>query len=83
MKVNNSCHDLKSNKTWEQVKRNHRREGDIGALYALRVQLCRQIDAGILNVQEATERFETERDRVIRERREVGGRGQAMLYPCC
>jgi hypothetical protein len=41
------------------------------------------IDAGILNVQEATERFETERDRVIRERREVGERGQAMLYPCC
>jgi hypothetical protein len=54
----NSCHDPESNKTWEQVKRNHRREGDIGALYALRVQLCRQIDAGILNVQEATERFE-------------------------
>jgi hypothetical protein len=43
----------------------------------------------VLNVQEATEWFETERDRVIRERREykrrqeVGGRGQAMLHPCC
>ncbi len=73
----NSCHDPESNKTWEQVKRNHRREGDIGALYALRVQLCRQIDAGILNVQEATERFEVERERVIKKRREYNRRQEA------
>ena len=32
--------DAEGNKAWEQVKSNHRREGDIEALYALRVQLC-------------------------------------------
>jgi hypothetical protein len=73
----NSCHDPESNKTWEQVKRNHRREGDIGALYALSVQLCRQIDAGILNVQEATERFEVERERFIKKRQEYNRRQEA------
>jgi hypothetical protein len=73
----NSCRDPEGNKTWEQVKRNHRREGDIEALHALRAQLCWQIDAGILNVQEATERFETERERVIQERREYNRKQEA------
>jgi hypothetical protein len=54
---------------------NHRGEKDVEALYALRVRLCRQVDAGTISVREATDQFEAERERVIRERQEYN-RGQ-------
>jgi hypothetical protein len=73
----NYCHDPKTNATWEQIRRNHRGEKDVEALYALRVKLCRQVDAGTISVREATDQFEAERERVIRERREYNRRQEA------
>jgi hypothetical protein len=73
----NYCHDQATNEQWEQIKRNHRGERDVEALYALRVQLCRQVDAGKISVREATEQFEAERERVIRERREYNRKQEA------
>jgi hypothetical protein len=64
------CHDQATNKQWEQIIWNHRGEKDVEALYALRVRLCRQVDTGTLNLRNARERFEAERTRFIRERRE-------------
>jgi hypothetical protein len=73
------CHDQATNKQWEQIRWNHRGEKDVEALYALRVRLCRQVDAGTLSVRKAKEQFEAERKQVIKERREynraAGGRG--------
>jgi hypothetical protein len=66
----NHCHDEATNQTWEQIKRNHRGERDVEALAALRERLCREVDDGTLTIREATDRFEAERDRIIRERRE-------------
>jgi hypothetical protein len=40
------CHDQATNKQWKQIRWNHRGEKDVEALYALRVRLCRQVDAG-------------------------------------
>jgi hypothetical protein len=57
------CHDQATNKQWEQIMWNHRGERDVEALYALRVRLCRQVDAGTISVREATDQFEAERER--------------------
>jgi hypothetical protein len=73
----NYCHDQATNEQWEQIKRKHRGERDVEALYALRVELCQKVDAGTLTVREATDRFETEREKVIRERREYNRRQEA------
>jgi hypothetical protein len=73
----NYCHDPETNATWEQIKRNHRGERDVEALIALREKLCRKVDAGTMTVREATEQFETERERVIRERQEYNRRREA------
>jgi hypothetical protein len=70
----NYCHDQATNKQWEQIRWNHRGEKDVEVLYALRVRLCRQVDAGTISVREATDQFEAERERVIRERREYNRR---------
>jgi predicted kinase len=70
----NYCHDEATNKQWEQIKHSHRGERDVEALAALRERLCRQVDAGKISVREATELFEAERERVIRERREYNRR---------
>jgi hypothetical protein len=45
------CHDQATNKQWEQIMWNHRGERDVEALYALRVRLCRQVDAGTISVR--------------------------------
>jgi hypothetical protein len=73
----NHCHDQATNKQWEQIRLNHQGEKDVEALYALRVRLCRQVDTGIISVRKATEQFEAERERVIRERREYNRRQEA------
>ena len=39
--------------------------------------LCRQVDAGIISVRKATELFETERKRFIKERQEHNRRQEA------
>ncbi len=36
----------------------------------MRDRLCLEVDKGVLSVPEASERFETERERVINKRRE-------------
>jgi hypothetical protein len=59
------------------IKRTHRGERDVEALYALRVKLCRQVDAGTISVREATDQFEVERERVIQERQEHNRRQEA------
>ena len=66
----NYCHDPETSVSWEQIKRNHRSERDVEALWAMRERLCREVDAGTITVREATERFEGERARVNEERRE-------------
>lgn len=71
----NHCHDEATNQTWEQIKHSHRGERDVEALAALRERLCRAVDAGTISVREATDQFEAERERVIRERQEYN-RGQ-------
>lgn len=71
----NYCHGPKMNQQWEQIRRNHQGEHDVKALVALRDKLCRQVDAGIISVRKATDQFEAERERVIRERQEYN-RGQ-------
>jgi hypothetical protein len=43
----------------------------------LRDRLCRQVNAGIINVRNATEQFEAERERVIQERREYNRKQKA------
>jgi hypothetical protein len=63
---------------WEQIRWNHRGEKDVEALYALRVRLCRQVDAGNLSVREATDQFEAERERVIQERQQEHNRQQKV-----
>jgi hypothetical protein len=55
----------------------HRGEKDVEALYAHRVKLCRQVDAGTISVREATDQFEAERERVIQERQEYNRRQEA------
>ena len=78
----NHCHDQATNKQWEQIRLNHQGEKDVEALYALRVKLCRQVDAGTISVREATEQFEAERERVIRERGSTtAGRKRGALRP--
>ncbi len=71
------CHDQATNKQWGQIKRTHRGERDVEALYALRVKLCRQVDAGTISVREATDQFEAEREGVIQERREYNRKQKA------
>jgi hypothetical protein len=44
----NYCHDPETNATWEQIKRSHRGERDVEALYALRLQLYRRLTLGRL-----------------------------------
>ena len=73
----NYCHGQATNKQWEQIRWNHRGEKDVEALYALRVRLCRQVDAGTISVREATDQFEAERERVIQERREYNHKQRA------
>jgi hypothetical protein len=41
---------------------------------ALRDRLCRRVDAGIISMREATERFEAEQKRVIKKRQEYNRR---------
>jgi hypothetical protein len=55
----------------------HRGEKDVEALYAHRVKLCRQVDAGTISVREASDQFETERERVIKKRQEYNRRQEA------
>jgi hypothetical protein len=66
-----------TSKQWEQIMWKHRGEKDVEALYALRVRLCRQVDAGTISVREATDHFEAERERVIRERQEYNSGQEA------
>jgi hypothetical protein len=71
------CHDQTTNKQWEQIRRTHRGERDVEALIALREKLCRKVDASTMTVREATELFEAERERVIKERQEYNRRQEA------
>lgn len=64
----NYCHDPERNESWEAIKRRHRGERDVEALYLLRARLCKDVDAGVMSVREATERFEAERERMIKKR---------------
>jgi len=73
----NYCGDPATNRAWDQIKRHHWGERDIESLAALRERLCREVDKGMLSVPKASERFEAERERVIKHRREYNRRWDA------
>lgn len=73
----NYCHDSETNSAWDEIKRHHWGERDIESLAALRERLCREVDKGMLSVPEASERFEAEREGVIKRRREYNRRWDA------
>lgn len=66
----NYCHDPETKESWEAIKRRHRGERDVETLYLLRARLCKDVGAGVMSVREATERFEAERERMIKKRQE-------------
>jgi len=73
----NYCRDSETNGSWDEIKHHHRGERDIESLAALRERLCREVAKGMLSVLEASERFEAERERVIKHRREYNRRWDA------
>ena len=73
----NYCRDSETNRTWDEIKQHHWGDRDIESLAALRERLCREVAKSMLSVPEASERFEAERERVVKHRREYNRRWDA------
>jgi hypothetical protein len=61
----NYSYDAQNNVQWESIVERAASNPDVVALYKLRKDLCKQVDNGELSVDEATQIFENERDRII------------------
>ena len=64
------CHDVAANSDWERLVSRHEGDSDYIHLYTLRKDLCRQVDTGQISLDDAIDRFEAERERVIKEKLE-------------
>jgi len=65
--IPNYCHDPEANAKWERIVKHEAHNHDVVNLYRLRKELCRQVEKGFIGVPEATEIFEDERERVIKD----------------
>ena len=61
----NYCHDEATNAYWEDLAIYYADRMDVTNLVKLTKQLCRQVDTGEISVEDATEIFERERNRVV------------------
>ena len=63
----NYCNDTEANKHWVSIAQRARaaNDTDVIELYELRVELCSQVGAGWMSVEDATAIFEKERSRVV------------------
>ncbi len=61
----NYCNDPDTNMQWESMVQEHPDDLQIHALYALRLDLCFEVDSGDLTVDQATEIFENMRSALI------------------
>ncbi len=59
------CYDKETNAYWEDLAIRAADHLDVISLYKLRKQLCRQIDAGEITVEDATEIFVRESTHVV------------------
>lgn len=64
------CHDPDAAKQWNRLLDRHASDPAVIKLYALRIGLCKMIDQGKLDVNQAIDIFEQERSRVIIERQQ-------------
>jgi len=62
----NYCLDSVINEKWESIAKRNASNQDVVCLYILRGALCAQIEKGFIDVPEATDIFEAERERVIK-----------------
>ena len=60
----NYCHDEAVNRQWENLANSHI-EPEYKELYRFRLELCQQVDAGQISLDEAIDRFEAERARKV------------------
>ncbi|MGH8502741.1 MAG: hypothetical protein ACREVE_09790 [Gammaproteobacteria bacterium] len=65
----NYCHDRSINAEWERLLARHEGDTTVTYLYALRNDLCAAVDAGKISLEQAVERFESERQRMIEQHR--------------
>ena len=63
--IPNYCHDDATNAEWESIAKRATANSKVMGLYKLRKDLCARVDHGELSVEEATEIFEKERERVV------------------
>ncbi len=64
------CHDEDADHGWAQLRAKYAdtfQSRDVEYLYGLRVDICRQVESGALGLEEASRRFEAERQRIIEE----------------
>jgi hypothetical protein len=66
----NYCHDPSVDADWKQLLSRHEGDPDFQYLYKLRQDLCADVDAGKLSLDEAIESFEAERERVVQDKQE-------------
>jgi hypothetical protein len=63
----NYCHDRSVNAEWERLLVRHEGDTTVTYLYALRNDLCAAVDAGKISLEQAVDRFESERQRMIEQ----------------
>lgn len=64
------CHDEEAEHGWALLRAKYAdtfQGRDVEYLYGLRVDMCQQVESGALGLEEASERFEAERQRIIQE----------------
>ncbi len=64
----NYRHDSDVDAEWEILMSRREGDPDFKRLYSLRKKLCAEVDSGRLSLDDAIDRFEAERKRVIQER---------------
>lgn len=64
------CHDEEAENGWAQLRDKYAdtfQSRDVEYLYGLRADICQQVEAGTLGIEEASERFELERERIVEQ----------------
>lgn len=68
------CDTHEAQAGWQALFDRHPGDMDLRALYDLRLRLCEQIDQGTIDRQDASERFERARERLLDKWREENER---------
>ena len=66
----NYCHDKESWKEWDALVSDNPNDMELQPLHALRIGLCVKVDRGQITVEQATDIFESAREKIIQKRNE-------------